>query len=140
MEPFTAEQKSILKSNPYTFSISDHRIQYTLAFKQFFMEESRKGNTSINIFIAAGYDPKILGKQRIYTFAKYLRLEAQSPEGLRGPKRYKCEADFAQKELDKERTSTAIKDLQKQVVHLEQELEFLKKISALQKQFSKDQD
>lgn len=140
MEPFTAEQKRILKSNPYTYSISDYRIQYTLEFKQYYMEERHKGNTSVKIFISAGYDPEILGKERIYTFAKNLRVEAESPGGLRAPVKYKCETDFAQKELDKEKTATAVKDLQKQIVHLEQELEFLKKISVLQQRFSKEKD
>lgn len=139
MEPFTEEQKEILRCNPYTFKVSDYRVTYTLEFKRFFMEQIAKGKTSVNIFMEAGYDPEILTRKRIYTFAKFTKEEAKSPEGFRVPKRTKSEIEFAKKNSEHEKTSGAVKDLQKQVTKLEQEVDFLKKISFLQKQYLKDQ-
>lgn len=139
MEPFTEEQMQILMSNRYTYSLTKHRIQYTLEFKQYVMKELAEGNTSVNIFIKAGYDPEILSVQRIYTFVKRLKIEAASSEGLKPPKEYKQARDFAKKKLEEEKTSTAIKELQNQIVYLEQEVEFLKKISSIKQKYLPDE-
>ena len=45
---------------------------------------------------------------------------------------------YAAKDLEKQRTSTSIKELQNRVVHLEQQIEFLKKISNIYQNHSEE--
>lgn len=136
--PFTNEQVEILKQNLYTADVTAQRIRYTLDFKIFVMKQVQAGLTSTNIFKKAGYDPEILGKQRIYMTVKNIKKEAASPDGLRSPRTVKQAERFAQEELSKKRTSTAVRELQERVIYLEQEIEFLKKTSLLLKEFEKD--
>ena len=62
---------------------------------------------------------------------QYEAAEAASPEGLQPP-RGLSQADrikaYAKKDLSAQRTSTSIKEMQQRIVHLEQQVEFLKKI------------
>lgn len=130
-ESFTQEQIEILRQNPYTEWISEKRIHFTMEFKLFALKEIQNGLTSIKIFKKAGYDPAILNKQRMYSAIKNIKREAASPEGLKPPRGTKRAEQFAKEELSKKKNSTAIKELQERIVYLEQEIEFLKKISLL---------
>ena len=85
----------------------------------------------LDIFVKAGFDPDILGTSRMYAAIKKFKKEAASPEGLRetsSKTREQRMAQFAKAEYDKKHTKVALRELQKKVVHLEQQLEFLKKI------------
>lgn len=129
--PFTQEQIKILSNNPYTASVSTHIIRFTLDFKVFALKESQAGLTSIKIFIKAGYDPEILGKQRMYSVMKHIKREAASSKGLQPPKGLSKEKQaelFAKTDLSKKHTATAIRDLQDKVVQLEEKIEFLSKL------------
>ena len=62
---------------------------------------------------------------------KLFQREAASPEGLReaGIKtKEERMAKFAKEDYAKKQTKVAIRELQKKVIHLEQQIEFLKKI------------
>lgn len=134
---FTAAQIVALRENPYTFSVKGVKIVYTLEFKEYVMSEVAKGQTSVNIFRSAGYDPEVLGKTRIYDFVKRLKKEAASPEGLKEPRAPKRSNRLEETDLSKQKTSAAIRELQEQVIYLQQELEFLKKTSALRNRYKK---
>ena len=121
----------ILKQNPYTEWISEKRIHFTMEFKLFALKQIQEGMTSVKIFEKAGYDQSVLNKQRMYSAIKNIKREAASPEGLKPPRGTKRAEQFAKEELSKKRNSTAIKELQERIVYLEQEIEFLKKISLL---------
>ena len=138
--PFTQEQLEILRRNPYTEWVSPQRIHYTMDFKIFALKESNAGVSSVKIFEKAGYDPEILGKQRIYCTIKKIRQQAASPEGLQQSRGAKSAKRFATEELNKKKNSTAIKQLQDRIVYLEQEIEFLKKISLLDQQLKQDRN
>ena len=130
---YSDEQISILEQNPYTHSVTPYRLTFTLAFKEFFMSQVHKsGMTCPKILKAAGYDPKMFSRPFIDHLRKRILVEAASPEGLKPPRGLsqaeKIKA-FAEKNLDSQRTATSIKELQSRVVHLEQQVEFLKKIS-----------
>ena len=130
---YSDEQISILEQNPYTHSVTPYRLTFTLAFKEFFMSQVHKsGMTCPKILKAAGYDPKMFSRPFIDHLRKRILVEAASPEGLKPP-RGLSQAEkikvFAEKNLDSQRTATSIKELQSRVVHLEQQVEFLKKIS-----------
>ena len=137
--PFTQEQQEILRSNPYTEWVSAQRTHYTMEFKLFALKESQEGLSSIKIFEKAGYDPAILGKQRIYAALKNIKREAASPEGLKPSRGAKQAKRFAEANLSKHKDATAIKQLQEQIVILQQEIEFLKKISILRRSLDQDE-
>ncbi len=131
---FTSEEINIIKQNPYVVSVSSSKISYSLAFKKFALEQSQKGLTSPQIFQKAGFDPEMLGRPRMYAALKHFKKEAASPEGLREPRGKSREerlSEFAKADLSKKQTKTAIRELQEKIVHLEQQLEFLKKIHSL---------
>ena len=123
---FTKEEQEVLKSNPYTLSVSGHQIRYTVEFKRFLLSELTKPGVSYRAaFVNAGYDPAMLGKDRITSAVKYARKQAASPQGLHdtGPSRSK----LLKQDLARKRTETAIRDLQEEVIRLQQQVDFLKK-------------
>lgn len=130
--PFTQEEVELLKSNPYTAHVTENRISFTLNFKIFAIKESQAGLTSVQIFQKAGYDPAVLGKDRIYKTMKRLKKEAASDRGLHAGPKEKSNQKRSEELLNKKRTDAQLKAMQKKILRLEQELEFLKKIATLQ--------
>lgn len=133
---FTQDEIDIIGQNPYVASVSCTKIVYTLAFKKFAIQHANEGLSSVAIFKKAGFDPDMLGKPRIYAALKHIKREAASPEGLRefGSKtKEERLAKFAKEEYEKKHTKVAIRELKDKIVHLEQEIEFLKKIQSLEK-------
>ena len=130
---YSDEQIKILAQNPYTHSVTPYRINFTLEFKEFFMSQVYlPGMTAPKILKAAGYDPKMFTRGSIDNLRMRILAEAASSEGLKPPRGLSQAAKikaYAEKDLDHQRTATSIKELQSKVVHLEQQVEFLKKIS-----------
>lgn len=131
---FTNAQMEIIRANPFTVSVTEHRINYSLEFKRFALRESEAGLSSTKIFKKAGYDPEILGHNRMAGAIRQFKKEAASPKGLRPPRGEKKTDKFAQETLSKKRNETAIKQLQERVILLEQELDFLKKMARLEQE------
>lgn len=127
---FTEEEMILLKQNPNILAVTPTALSYSLAFKQKAIDAVGKGMTSVKFFASEGLGPEILGKTRIYTAMKSFKKEAASPQGLREPYGKSREARmeaFAKEDLSRKQTKTAIRELQDKVVHLEQQIEFLKK-------------
>ena len=129
---YTTEQVEILAQNPYTHVVTPHKITFTLEFKEFFVDQVKNhGLSAPKTLKAAGYDTSMFTRAAIDNIRRKILAEASSPEGLKPP-RGLSQADrtkaFAQKNLDAQRTSTSIKEMQQRIVHLEQQIEFLKKI------------
>ncbi len=129
---YTDEQIKILEQNPYTHKVTPYQLTFTLEFKEFFMSQvNLPGMTTSKILKAAGYDPAIISKASKNCIRNRILKQAASPEGLKPPRGLsqaeKIDA-YAKKDLDAQRTSTSIKELREKVVHLEQQIEFLKKI------------
>ena len=122
--PFTPEQKAAIAANPFTLSVNDYQIRFTVGFKKYLLEERDKNNTPWKtIFRKAGYDPDVLGKNRMDQIVRTVRDEAASPRGLHetaSRKRIKTDSE-------RQRLRTAVRDLQEEVVLLQQKIEFLKK-------------
>lgn len=136
--PFTAEQILILTQNPYTHSVTENRIAFTTDFKKFFIEQVKiPGMTTKKIFSAAGYNPDWFSKGCLDAIRYSILKEATSPEGFkipRGLSNIEKTKQFAQKDLSKQNTDQVVKELQERIVHLESQVEFLKKISHIRKQ------
>lgn len=138
---FTDEQVKILNNNPYTHYVSNYCIVFTFEFKQFFAEQMHlPGMTTSKIFSLAGYDVSMFSRGQLDRFRMKVRQELASETGLkpvRGMSPAERTAAFEAKDLSKQRTQTSIKELQERVVYLEQEIEFLKKISRLRENTQK---
>ncbi len=132
---YTPEQVAILAQNPYTHSVTQYSIKFTLEFKQFFVSQMNKpGMTTPKILNAAGYDSHLFTRSVMDHLRKELKKQASSPTGLKPPtglSQVERTAVFAAKDLSKQRTQTSINELQDRIVHLEEQVEFLKKISQL---------
>ena len=71
---FTKVEQEMLKANPYTLYVSERYIKYTVEFKRFLLNEiSKPGITQKQAFRNAGYDPDILGHERIVSTVKKIR-------------------------------------------------------------------
>lgn len=130
---FTQIEIELLMQNPFTANVCATHLYYTLAFKEYALKQASKGETSVKIFSDAGYDPQLLGKSRIYAAMKSFKREAISPQGLH-ESRHSSEAkleSLAKADLSKKKTEKAIKELQDRVIHLEQQIDFLKKIQSI---------
>lgn len=126
---FTPEQQDELRANPYTLSVNDRQIKFTVAFKRYLLNEySKPGITLKKAFRNAGYDPDVLGPYRIRSIINRIRKEAASPEGLREKVQ---KSRLAEQDLTRKRQETAIRELQRELVKTQQELAFLKKILQL---------
>ena len=134
-KPFTAEQVEILNQNPYTHRASEMSITFTLEFKIFFYEQTMiPGMTARKILDKAGYDNSWFSKANIDQLRRRILAEAASPKGFKPPRGLSSKertAQFAAQDLARQKTDTSIRQLQERIVHLEQQIEFLKKTSRL---------
>lgn len=127
--PFTPEQKAKLAVNPYTLSVNDYQIRFTVAFKKYLLaEREAHGTPWKEIFRKAGYDPDVLGDKRIERITVRIRREVASEKGLHETASRKKISD---KDLEKQQMRAAIHDLQNEVIRLNQMVEFLKKTQHL---------
>ena len=119
---FTDEEKAELLSNPYTSYVSNCRVYYSLAFKQLVINNLNKnGMTSTKIFRLAGYRDDLFSHSYRKHIIKRIRMESETPEGLREPARPK------KSPAKKKHSETEFRELEKRVQLLEQQIEFLKK-------------
>lgn len=126
--PFTKEQQEILKNNPFTLSVNDYQIRFTIEFKKYLLAEREKNGTPWKqVFIKAGYAPEIIGESRLQAIVKNIRKEAASAKGLHETTSQKSR----ELKLEDKKTKKAIRELQEEVIQLQQQIEFLKKIQML---------
>ncbi len=124
---FTPDEVEILRSNPYTLSVTSKTIRFTLAFKQAFWTKRQAGERLQDIYSDLGYDVSILGDVRIKTIANSIRKEALSKEGLHENNSLRAyrpdQVDYSGMPQNE-----AMVRMQHEILYLRQELEFIKKI------------
>ncbi len=119
---YTEEIKNELRANPFTHHVTDHQVFFTLAFKEFVLNEFKKpGMTSWKVFEKAGYRPGIFPKKAMANRVSRIIAESRSPGGLKAPKPVQEKPDAGK------RRSQEMQALEHRVRVLEQQLEFLKK-------------
>lgn len=128
---FTPAEIEILQKNPYTKRITQKSISYTLAFKKAFWELSLNGYSGTAAFRELGYDVNILGFERIHNTTKRIRRAAQTPGGLQerrhGVRIHKGDLESA--DLTRLSQQETTKRLQHEIVYLQQQMAFLKKVT-----------
>jgi transposase-like protein len=126
---FSDEEIIELRKNPYVHRVSPTTITYTQEFREYFVSEYQKGITPNEILRKAGFDRKILGKERCESISRNFRRRAKREDGLED-KRKLCNWRTQTRELSPEEE---IQRLKQKVKYLEQENLFLKKIKFLDK-------
>jgi hypothetical protein len=131
---FTPEQVAVLAANPFTYKVNAMRITYTLEFKNLFMSRCEAGyDTMVEIFEDLGYDTDILGHNRIYTFASRLAKQIESGEiPAETPSAAKREKPV-NIDYNTMPAQQSISAMQREIAYLRQQLEFVKKITELDK-------
>lgn len=124
---FSDKEIKILKANPYTYRVSAERIRFTAEFKEMFWAKYCSGMTAASAIYELGYDPDMLGAERIHGIIRHIRKEANSEIGFHTGNAYpkKKKIPFKEEPISPNQTIVRLKN---EVLYLRQEMEFLKKI------------
>ena len=79
---FSAAEQELVRANPYTEKVTANQISFTLAFKEAFWRLSVEGCTGNMALRRLGYDPVLLGFERVHNITKRIRRAGKSPEGI----------------------------------------------------------
>jgi len=121
---FTEEQVQRMRANPYTLKVSTTQITFTKAFKEEFWHRYQEGDTPRRIMHDLGYDPQVLGDNRLSGIQNVVCQQASLPEGFHEGALRKSAEPF-----EEDSTQGQLRRMQHQLKYLEQEMEFLKKYS-----------
>lgn len=127
---FTEQEQELLRKNPYVKKVSSKSITYTEEFREFFVNMYNLSKGPTEIFIMAGFDPKILGAKRIKKASDRFRNMEKRIDGFHDM-RSKNSGRKLEHELSNDEK---IAKLENENKRLRQELEFLKKMEFLAKQ------
>ena len=131
-EPFTDRQIAVIKSNPYTAKVTDKgAVSFTAEFKEFAYQQWMKGVPPRKIFEAAGYEKGLFSSKTMCKAMQRIRAEGSNGEGFKDITKSN---QFQAMQLEKMKYEKAIKEMQEEIVRLNQEVEFLKKTYLLSKQ------
>lgn len=128
---FSPEEVEALRANPYTEKVTAERISFTLAFMEEFWRLSVECCTGNMALRRMGYDPEVLGFERVHNITKRIRRAAQTPEGLKGRAKLRMrisKENFSSAELEKMSRRESERRLQNEIVYLQQQMSFLKKL------------
>ena len=128
---FSPEEIATLRANPYTERVTTEKISFTLAFKKEFWRLSIEGCTGNIAFRKLGYDPEVLGFERVHNITKRIRRAAKTPEGLKGKATSRMRVSkehFNSAQLEKMSRRESEQRLQNEIVYLQQQMAFLKKL------------
>lgn len=126
---FSQENIDKLKDNPYILNITEKAITYADEFKEKFIELYNKGFTPTEIFRKCDLLPEIIGQKRIDTFSYRVKQKIKNGNLLKDGRKGKSGRPKT-KELTKDEE---IQRLKHKVQYQEQQIEFLKKISFVEK-------
>lgn len=125
---FTQEQVRVMAKNPYTLHVSTTQITFTNEFKKEFWRRYQEGDTPRTIMYDLGYDPEVLGRNRLSGIQNVVCKQAVSVKGFHErPQRRRGEGAT---EGGDTTTQAQLRQMQHRLKYLEQEVEFLKKISS----------
>lgn len=132
---FTEEQQTELYNNLYTYKVTKSCIKFTDEFKNDFWKMYINDMPIKEIFKNLGYDPAVLGEKRIEGFVYHLRKEKLTDEQRSKPtnRTLKIRRPPIDTKYSDMQSQDAIRAMEAELTYLRQEVEFLKKISQLEK-------
>ena len=129
---FTDEQMEELRKNPYVEKVSKATVVFTEEFKTAFMRLYDQGIGPGEILRRFEIDPNLLGNSRVEALSKRIRKQSLRPEGFsrkpngsKGKPRKKKHPEF-------DNDAQKAEYYKEYAERLEQEIELLKKIEALE--------
>lgn len=130
---FTPEQVEQLASNPFTLRVSPRTISFTLEFKNLFLSHYENDESAKDIFRKLGYDPEILGKSRIFGFTSRLMSQVEAGKPLTEGYAHATSEKPQNIDYNTMPVQQSVASMQRELTYLRQQVEFLKKITALDK-------
>lgn len=122
---FTPEEMSILRKNKYVLDVSPSIVHFSAEFKQEFWDALMQGKLPREIVKNLGVDPEILGESRLSGLKTMIRNEVKKGNGFRDLNTYLQAGNGYML------AENRIKYLEMQLAYKDQEIDFLKKIVAL---------
>ena len=126
---FSKEDIEKLKDNPYVLNISEKAITYADEFKEKFIKLYNNGIMPTEIFRKCEISPEIIGQKRIDTFSYRVKQKIKDGKLLEDDRKGKSGRPKV-KQLSKDEE---IQQLKHKIKYQEQQIEFLKKISFVEK-------
>lgn len=130
---FTTEEIEILRANPFTSRVDCHHIWFTLEFQNLFLSRYDEGESSSEIFQSLGYDISILGS-RVPNYPRQLRNRLAKGKELIEDHGNKKVDEPSYVDYNTMPSQQAVAAMQRELTYLRQQVEFLKKITALDKE------
>lgn len=124
---FSDEEINTLLKNPFTLRVTHNILSFTKEFKELFLSEYNAGRSSRQILIEHGYDPEMLGKERIWGITHNIRKQYKQYGEVYERVPYSKSHANTKPLSDKDE----LKKLRHEVDYMKQEIEFLKKISSI---------
>jgi hypothetical protein len=125
---FTPDEVITLRNNPYTLKVTQQTISFTLAFKEAFWKGYQEGRTPHQLLQELGYDPYVLGRSRVDGIGKHIKNEANSEYGLHQGPIPRSRRTLQETDMKGLTQNQAMKQMQREIIYLQQEIEFIKKI------------
>jgi len=127
---FTEEQIKELDSNKYVEKVSKSNVVFTIEFKHKLYGLLIDGYGPTEALRELGINPKVLGQKRIDALSARIRKQAKREEGFGRTKSHR-----RAKKLIFNSPGEEIKYLKEQLAYQKEEIEFLKKLEALEKKY-----
>jgi hypothetical protein len=128
---FTKREIQLLKSNPYTYQVTESQLFYTKEFKEEFWRRYQEGESPRKIVEALGYDPDMLGTYRINGLQINIKKQVSRPGGFIEGKKRRKQLKSGLYSVDENPSDETIVKMQHELMYLRQEVEFLKKITSV---------
>ncbi len=127
---FTGGEMDALRRNPYTYKVTQCHLSFTTEFKELFWKHYNEGMTPKDILLSLGYDPDILGENRVNGIRMHIKEEFEKQGRFSSGRRPRNASDGAGAN-DPMDPAAEVRQLRNEVEYLRQEVEFLKKISSI---------
>lgn len=131
---FTEEQMRKLETNPNVQHVSETNITYTPSFKLAAVQAYKQGQTPSGIFIRAGFDLDVIGHKKPKHSLKRWRdtYDRYGEDGLTLDRRGK--GSTGRRPLGELSAEEELKRAKAKIKLLEAQVDFLKKLEALERQ------
>lgn len=132
--PLSKEYVKELNENHYVLKATEWFVSFTAEFKQYAYDEIYKGKSTREIFEQAGFDSSKLGTKRLQNFKANLMKEAEREGGFEDKRKYNYRKEGVSEEAELKKK---LSRLEHRLAYLEQENDFLKKITQVEKKCKK---
>lgn len=130
---FTDEQLEILRANPFTSRVDYHHIWFTLEFQNLFLSRYDAGESSPEIFTSLGYDIDVVGYSRVCQYPRQLKRRLESGKKLTETHGNTKAEEPKYVDYNTMPVQQSVAAMQRELTYLRQQVEFLKKITELDK-------